>query len=227
MNPVRSPRKFSPRRVFIVDDHPMMRLGLRQFLGEAGELTAGGEASTAAEALTGIGAVDPDVVLLDIALEGPSGLDLLKDLRIHHGGIPVLIHSMHDEAIFAERALRAGARGYLMKQETGSRLIQALRQVLRGEIYLSERLRCATDSHSGASEVRTPISTLTDREFELFRLIGAGKSSHQIAKDLHLSLKTVDAHREHMKRKLMVRGSTELNLLAARWNASESQHLKR
>lgn len=212
--------------MFIVDDHPMMRLGLRQFLGEAGDLTVCGEASTALEALAGISVVGPDVVLLDVALEGPSGLDLLKDLRLHHRDIPVLIHSMHDEAIFAERALRAGARGYLMKQETGSRLIQALRHVLRGEIYLSERLRSATDSDARVAGVRTPISTLTDREFELFRLIGAGKSSHQIAKDLHLSLKTVDAHREHMKRKLMVRGSTELNLLAVRWNASDSQEMK-
>lgn len=223
---MRSAKKPIRRRVFVVDDHPMMRLGLKQFLGEAGDLTVCGEASTAAEALAGIGATGPDVVLLDIALEGPSGLDLLKDLRIHYRQIPVLIHSMHDEAVFAERALRAGARGYLMKQESGSRLIQALRHVLRGDLYLSENLRSAANSGVPASGVRTPISTLTDREFELFRLIGAGKSSQQIARDLHLSLKTVDAHREHMKRKLMVRGSTELNLLAVRWNASEGQELK-
>lgn len=219
----RSPHAPPRRRVLIVDDHPMMRLGLTRFLAEAGDLTVCGEAATAAEAMRAVEDTRPDVVLLDISLEGRSGLDLLKDLRARHRRLPVLVHSMHDEMIFAERTLRVGARGYLMKQETGARLIQALRQVLRGEVYLSERLRAP--SRSGKASSRnppTPIATLTDREFEVFRLIGGGRSSRQIADELHLSLKTIEAHREHMKRKLRVRSSTELNLLAVRWTASEA-----
>jgi len=217
----RSTSEVTRHRVFVVDDHPMMRVGLKLFLGEVSDLSVCGEASTADEAIRAMDLARPDVVLLDISLNGRSGLDVLKDFRVFHRRVPVLVHSMHDETIFAERALRAGARGYLMKQETGDYVIRALRQVLRGEIYLSERLRISVHSFGSQREVRTPISTLTDREFEVFRLIGGGRSSSQIAEELHLGLKTIDAHREHMKRKLKVRGSTELNLLAVRWVASE------
>jgi DNA-binding NarL/FixJ family response regulator len=212
----------SPRRVFVVDDHPMMRLGLRQFLEEAGDFMVCGEAATAAEALRDIPLKRPEVIVLDLSLAGRSGLDLLKDLRLHHPSIPVLVHSMHDEQVFAERALRAGAQGYLMKQETGVHVVQALRQVLRGETFLSDRLRSGSRGRrSGTRATRTPIASLTRREFEVFQLIGQGLSSQQIAAELGLSLKTIDAHREHMKRKLNVRGSTELNLLAVRWSATE------
>lgn len=208
------------RRIFLVEDHPMMRLGLRQCLSQETDLLVCGEASSASAALAALERTKPDLIMLDISLEGRSGLDLLKDLRARHPSTPVLVHSMHDEAIYAERALRAGARGYLMKQETGDKLVAAIRQVLRGEIYLSDAMRRSGPKKSAAKpgrSPRTPISRLTDREFEVFRLIGGGFTNRQIAAQLHISLKTVDAHREHIKRKLSLTSSTALNLLAVRW----------
>ena len=164
------------RAVFIVDDHPMMRLGIRQFLTQEPDLAVCGEASSAAKALVGVEATKPNLVLVDIFLEGPSGFDLLKDLRLRFPHTPVLVHSMHDEVIYAERALRAGARGYLMKQESGDQMATAVRSVLRGEIYLSERLRAPTPKSgtNKSSAVQTPIASLTPREFEIFQLIGRG-----------------------------------------------------
>jgi DNA-binding NarL/FixJ family response regulator len=150
---------------------------------------------------------------------------LLKDLRIRFPRLRVLIHSMHDETIFAERALRAGACGYLMKQETGDELVAAIRQVLRGDIYLSKALQRPAETASIANKspvLRTPIATLTDREFEIFRLIGRGNPNHDIAHQLHLSLKTVEAHREHIKRKLNLATSTALNLMAVRWETESA-----
>jgi DNA-binding NarL/FixJ family response regulator len=215
---MKRPRKLrDAKRILIVDDHPMMRLGLRQFLLQDSNLEVCAEASSAGEALEEVKRCLPDMVLLDISLEGRSGLDLLKDLRIHHPRIPVLVHSMHDQAIYAERALRAGARGYLMKQETGAKLLHAVRRVLAGEIYLSEKAGGVRSRKSGKQEPQTRVSSLTSREFEVFRLIGAGCVNKEIANLLHISFKTVEAHREHIKRKLGVNSSTSLNLLAVRW----------
>jgi DNA-binding NarL/FixJ family response regulator len=210
--------------VLIVDDHPMMRLGLRQFLTQEPDLSVCGELSNAAAALTAIERLKPDLVLLDIALEGRSGLDLLKDLRGRFPRIPILVHSMHDEAIFAERVLRGGARGYLMKQESGEKLVAAVRHVLRGEIYVSERLRMQKPktARKRARAGETPIGRLSDREFEVFRLIGRGHINREIARELHISLKTVDAHREHIKRKRGLTNSTALNLMAVRWESEQA-----
>jgi DNA-binding NarL/FixJ family response regulator len=215
MKTLTSPRV---RRIVVVDDHPMMRVGLRQYLAQEPDVEVCGEAADAAEALTLLERVSPDLLILDISLEGRSGLDLLMDLRVRFPELPVLVHSMHDQSIYAERALRAGARGYLTKQETGDKLLSAVRQVLRGEIFLSESLRAPRKRvGKGRNGSSTLISTLTEREFEVFRLIGRGLHNQQIAKQLHISLKTVEAHRDHIKRKLHLASSTALNLLAVRW----------
>ncbi len=206
------------RKIVVVDDHPMMRVGLRQYLAQEPDVEVCGEAANATEALSVVERVSPDLLILDISLEGRSGLDLLKDLRLRFPELPVLVHSMHDQSIYAERALRAGARGYLTKQETGDKLLSAVRQVLRGEIFLSESLRAPRKrARQGRSGSSTLISTLTEREFEVFRLIGRGLHNQEIAKHLHISLKTVEAHRDHIKRKLHLASSTALNLLAVRW----------
>jgi DNA-binding NarL/FixJ family response regulator len=215
----------SRRRVFIVDDHPMMRLGLAQFLTQNGDLSICGEAADAAAALAGIERLHPDLVVLDIALEGRSGLDLLVDLRRRFPQIPVLVHSMHDAMIYAERALAAGARGYLTKQETGEKVRIAVRQVLSGKTYLSPRLQAHEPARARRTSRRpalTPIGSLSPREFEVFHLIGRGGTNQEIARHLHISLKTVEAHREHIKRKLRVSTSTALNLLAVRWESEQT-----
>jgi len=198
----------------------MMRFGLRQLLAEESDLVVCGEAVNGKDALAAVARFKPDLMLLDITLPGPSGLDLLKDLRESYPNLRVLIHSMHDEAIFAERALRAGAHGYLMKQEAGDEIVAAIRQVLRGEIYLGKTLRLPTGRSSARKKpglTTTPIGTLTNRELEIFRLIGCGNINKEIARQLHLSLRTIEAHREHIKRKLNLASSTALNLMAVRW----------
>ena len=167
----------SPRRVFIVDDHPMMRLGLSHFLTQDGDISICGEAADAGAALAGIERVHPDPVLLDISLEGRSGLDLLRDLRLRFPRLAVLVDPMHDELIYAERALAAGARGYLMKQEGGEKLRMAVRQVPSGRIYLSGRLQASGPARGGRTSRQlapTPIGSLSQRELEVFRLVGRG-----------------------------------------------------
>ncbi len=204
----------------------MMRLGLRQFLTEEPDLCICGEAANASAALEMVEKLKPDLVLVDVVLDGPSGLDLLKDLRVRFPHIPVLVHSMHDETVFADRALQAGASGYLMKQETADKLADAIRQVLRGGIYLSESLRERTRKSSRGAKnasVQTPISRLTHRELEVFQMIGKGCANKQVADQLHISIKTVEAHRDHIKRKLNLTSSTALNLLAVRWEYERAQ----
>lgn len=211
----------SKKRILIVDDHPMMRLGLRQYLLQDPLLEVCGEAASAAEALKEMERSLPDLVLLDISLEGRSGLDLLRDLRVRFPQVPVLMHSMHDQMIYADRAIREGARGYLMKQETGDKLLEAVTRVLSGETYLSSRVRRARGRSSRKKPAQTRVSALTSREFEVFQLIGAGLVNKEIARELNISLKTVEAHREHIKRKLGVESSTALNLLAVRWQSEQ------
>ena len=185
-----------------------------------------GEAADAAAALAGIEQTHPELVLLDISLEGRSGLDLLRDLQCLFPEIPVLVHSMYDEMIYAERALAAGARGYLMKQESGEKVLLAVRQVLRGETYLSEHLRATGPARTTLPSLHfslTPIGRLTKREFEVFCLIGQGRDNQEIARQIHATVRTVEAHREHIKGKLKVKTSTGLNLLAVRWESAQSR----
>lgn len=213
------------KRVLLVDDHPMTREGLAALIGNQADLEVCGEAGTAHEALEKIASLKPDVVLSDITLPDKSGLELIKDIQAMHPGVLVLVISMHDEALYVERVLRAGGRGYIMKQEGGKKISEAIRQVLAGHISVSEKMsakilevfsgrRTASDS--------SPVETLTDREFEVFQLIGQGLETKQMADKLHISTKTVEIHRARIKAKLKLNSMPELIRYAVRWVESEN-----
>jgi DNA-binding NarL/FixJ family response regulator len=208
------------RTVFIVDDHPMMRHGLSQLISNEPDLAACGEAEDAQQALAFLAGNTPDLVLADISLPDKHGLELIKDIQALHPALPVLVVSMHDESLYAERVLRAGGRGYIMKQEGGKKMIQAIRTVLNGQIYVSEKMSAKIlEIFSGRrSETnRSPVEKLTDREFEVFQMIGLGKGTRQIAETLHLSVKTVEVHRLHIKEKLELTDAPSLVRYAVRW----------
>ena len=208
------------KQLLIVDDHPMMRKGLLRLVEDERDLAVCGEADTAGQAMNLIGKCKPDLVLADITLPDKSGLELIKDLQTMHPGLPVLVISMHDESIYAERVLRAGGRGYIMKQAGGERMLEAIRRVLSGQFYVSENMSAkifeglsGRRSQAGGS----PMEKLSDREFEIFQLIGQGRSTQEIALQLHLSAKTVEVHRLHIKEKLELKTSSELIRHAVRW----------
>ena len=219
------PKPKTRKNIFIVDDHPVFREGLCGVIRREGDLTVCGEADGAAQALTAIERLNPDLALVDIGLPGRSGLELIKDLRAARPDNAVLVISMHDEALYAERVLRAGGRGYIMKQEGPEKILQAIRLVLAGQIYLSSKMSVRIlDTFSGRhNRGGSPISRLTDRELEILQLVGQGKDSHEIARQLNLSYKTVDAHRGHIKEKLELRNHTELISYAARWIEAQPQ----
>jgi DNA-binding NarL/FixJ family response regulator len=207
-------------KVLIVDDHPMMRQGLAQLINYEPDLEACCEAESAQQALEAIATGQPELVLIDISLPDKHGLELIKDLRVMHPNLPILVVSMHDESLYAERVLRAGGRGYIMKQEGGKKMMQAIRTVLRGQIYVSEKMSAKIlEIFSGRrpENSRSPIERLTDREFEVFQLIGQGKGTRQIAEALHLSVKTVEVHRLHIKEKLSLEDAPSLVRYAVRW----------
>jgi DNA-binding NarL/FixJ family response regulator len=205
-------------RILIVDDHPMMREGLRTLISREHDLAVCGEAETAGQALEAVANLKPDLVLADISLPGRNGVELIKDIRSLQPAVLILVISMHDESLYAERVLRAGARGYIMKQESGPTMIQAIRQVLAGRIYLSDKMSARIlENVAGKRAKASPIERLSDREFEVFQLIGRGKSTVQIAEELHLSTKTVEAHRAQVKAKLDLRTMPELISFASRW----------
>ncbi len=208
------------KTVLIVDDHPMMRQGLVQLIESEPDLELCGESETAQAALEAIERTCPDLLLLDISLPDKSGLELIKDLAAIHPSLLILVISMHDESLYAERVLRAGARGYIMKQEGGKRLMEAIRQVLAGKIYVSEKIASKIlEIFSGRrAEVETSsVGRLSDREFEVFQLIGQGRSTKEIAQRLHLSVKTVEVHRANIKEKLGLKTAPELVHFAVRW----------
>ncbi len=212
-------------RVFVVDDHPIVRQGLALLVNGEPDLTVCGEAEDAHKAMQSVSATKPDILVLDISLNGPDGLDLLKSVRTRHPDLPVLVLSMHDELIYAERALRAGAQGYIMKQEATDKVLVALRRILGREIYVSERIANRMLQHYiGSPAVGTPssIAGLTDRELEVFRLIGEGHSTRQIAEELHISVKTVESYQAHIKEKLSLRSARELVQHAIRWTINEN-----
>lgn len=213
------------KKVFLVDDHPIMRQGLKQLIDNEPDLSVCGEAADSHEAITGIQALTPDLVLLDISLPGRSGLELLKDLHALQPGILVLVVSMHDESLYVERVLKAGGRGYIMKQEGGEKFLEAIRHVLKGQIYVSQKMSAKLlEIFSGrrAEAASSPVEFLTDREFEVFQLIGSGKSTREIANELQLSVKTVEVHRINIKEKLKLNTSNELIWYAVRWGESQS-----
>lgn len=212
------------RKVLVVDDHPIVREGLSQMINREPDLAVCGHAADTPEALQLIGTLKPDILIVDISLDGPDGLDLLKHIRAHDPGLPVLILSMHDESIYAERALRAGANGYIMKQEATDRVLDALRRILNREVYVSSRIanKMLQQFVSGSSNEKrhSSVDDLSDRELEVLRLIGAGHGTRQIAEELRLSVKTVETYQAHLKEKLALRNSRELVQYATRWAMS-------
>ena len=203
----------------------MMRQGLCQLIEAEPDLSVCGEAETAGNAFEAITALKPDLVLADISLPDKNGLELIKDVQSIAPGLAVLVISMHDESLYAERVLRAGGRGYIMKQEGGKKLMRAIRQVLSGQIYVSEKMSAKIlELFSGrrAEAESAPVGNLTDREFEVFQLIGQGKSTKEIAAGLHLSTKTVEVHRINIKHKLNLKSAPELIRYAVRWIESGS-----
>jgi DNA-binding NarL/FixJ family response regulator len=197
---VSSKGRGAKRRILIVDDHPIVCRGLRELVADEPDLEVCGEAADVSEALQQLEATRPDVVVVDLSLKGGHGIELIQKIKARSDRVKMLVSSMHDESLFAERVLRAGATGYISKQESPEKIIDALRQVLRGEI-LEEN----------------PIQSLSDRELEVFEMIGQGLSTKQIAKRLHLSHKTVETHREKIKAKLNLSNSAELSRRATQW----------
>ena len=212
-------REPAKKRILVVDDHPMMRQGLAQLINNEADLAVCWEADTAGQALEMVSAHKPDLVLADISLPGKNGLELIKDIRALNPAALILVVSMHDETLYAERALRAGARGYIMKQEGGKKLMAAVRQILSGQIYVSEKMSARIlELFSGRrAESSSPMEKLSDREFEVFHLIGLGKGTRVIADQLHLSVKTVEVHRANIKEKLKLKSATDLVRAAVRW----------
>jgi DNA-binding NarL/FixJ family response regulator len=213
--------------VFIVDDHPLVREGLTNLINRQSDLVVCGEAKDSAEALDGMTKERPDVAIIDISLTNESGLELIKQLVKQFPQVALIVLSMHDEALYAERALRAGARGYVMKHETSKNVLTSIRRVIGGDIYVSERivnriaLRLTSARRAAAS---SPVERLSDRELEIFQLLGQGRTPSEIARDLNLSLKTVQAYCARAKDKFGVTSLTELLRAAIRWD--DASHVK-
>jgi len=208
-----------PIRVVIVDDHPVVRQGLSLLLEQEGDMAFVGEAESTVEALKVLEEVRPDVAVVDISLRDSNGIELVKDIRIRWPEMLVLVLSMHDESFYAERVLRAGARGYVTKDEDGSRVVTAIRRVLAGEIYLSERMSSKmlcklVDNRPGSG---LSVECLSDRELQVFEMIGQGHGTRNIADALHLSAKTIESHRERIKKKLKFANASELLQHAIQW----------
>lgn len=211
-------------RVVVVDDHPLLRKGVSQLIDQENDLSVVGEAEDAHKAIVAIETAKPDVALIDIALSGTSGIELLKDIKARFPKLKTLVLSMHDESVYAHRALRAGACGYIMKQEGTEKVLLALRKVLQGEVYLSERLgnrMLHTLVNGRKSLAASPVEALSDRELEVFSMIGQGHGTRAVAEKLHLSIKTIESHRAHIKEKLNLRSATELVHHAIQWVQSE------
>ena len=208
------------KTVLVVDDHSLLRQGLAMLINREPDLVVCGEAEEGAAAMKAIAAARPDIMIADISLNGPDGLEMLKNIRILYPDLPVLILSMHDETIYAERALRARANGYIMKQEATDQVLVAVRRILDGEIYLSNRManKLLQQYMSGGTiEADSRLAALSDRELEVFRLIGEGQGTRQIADALHLSMKTVESYQAHLKEKLSLRTGRELMQYAIQW----------
>jgi DNA-binding NarL/FixJ family response regulator len=207
-------------KVFLVDDHPLVREWLSQLIQREDDLAVCGEAEDTQEALHKIEQTKPDIVVADISLKNTHGLELVKDLQARLPSLPVLVLSMHDESLYAERVLRAGAKGYITKQEATKKILQAVRQVLSGQIYISEKMasRMVHKMVLGrADNQKSPIERLTDRELEVFQLIGRGQGTRRIAADLHLGVKTVESYRARIKEKLKLEDGTQLLQHAIQW----------
>lgn len=209
-----------PYRILTVDDHPMVRMGLEQLIADEPDLEICGECESAEEALRLVETTRPDLVVLDLSLKGTHGLTLIRDIKARFRGVPILVYSMHDEMLFGERALQAGARGYVNKQADTDELLEAMRKVLQGGVAVSPQVAegmLARVAEGGLQPGRDPVATLSNRELEVFQLLGRGLTVRQIAERLNRSMKTVETHRERIARKLHVGGSAELIRRAVEW----------
>lgn len=210
-------------KIYIIDDHPIMVQGLKELINNQKDLKVIGSADDWHVALEQVKKIQPDLIMLDVTLKDANGIEVLKNLKIHVPNIKILMLSMHDENLYAMRSLKAGAQGYIMKQEAVEKVLSAIRQVLAGEVYLSESMSKRTMFQllgRGGTRTGSPLEDLSDRELEVFTLIGQGCTTRQIAEKLHLSIKTVETHRAHIKEKLNLKNSTELVQHAIHWRES-------
>ena len=217
------PGRMNKHRVFLVDDHPIVRQGLTLLINQEPDLEVCGEVESAWSVGAALAALSPDVLVLDISLNGPDGIDLLKNIRLTDANLPILVLSMHDESVYAERALRAGANGYIMKQEATEKVLVAIRRILQREVYMSDRMasRMLRQMVSkSAIPQAASIASLSDRELEVFRLIGDGHGTREIAEALHLSIKTVESYQAHIKDKLALPSARALVQRAIEWKIS-------
>lgn len=220
VQPKQTPVKDTRSRILLVDDHAVVRFGITQLINRQSDLVVCGEEEDASRAMSAISNLKPDLVIADISLKDSSGLELMRNIKAQYPRIPILVVSVHDESIYAEIAFRAGALGYLMKEEALEKILTAIRRVLSGAIYVSDNLaakmlqqqvRGQTDIHE------SPVKGLSDRELEVFQLIGAWKKTREIADELHLSIKTIEYYREQIKRKLNLKNAAELTQYATSW----------
>ena len=217
--------KSAAKRILLIDDHPIMRHGLAQLIRAAEELEVCGEAGSAREGLERALALKPDVVIVDLTLPDKSGLELLKDIHAMLPGMQCLVLSMHDESLYAERVLRSGARGYIMKETAAENLISAIRKVLSGGLYLSDSLAAKMLEQAALGRPKLPgggVDALTDRELEVLEAIGSGKATKIIAEQLKISARTVEAHRAHIKEKLNITDGPGLVRYAVQWMESRA-----
>lgn len=210
----------SKDKVIIVDDHPIVREGLENLINQESDLEVCGQASDANQAMKVIMALNPDTVIVDICLKEKNGLELIKDIKVLYPNLPILALSMHDESLYAERVLRAGAKGYIMKHQATENVVKAIRKVIRGQLYISDKMTekimsKLVDKKTEADD--SPIDCLSDRELEVFLLIGKGYGTRQISKDLYLSVKTIETYRAHIKEKLNLIDAAELLQYAIQW----------
>jgi DNA-binding NarL/FixJ family response regulator len=216
----------APASILIVDDHPLFRNGLRQLIDHEPGLIVCGEATEIEEAVRLVAETKPDLVIVDISLGNQSGIDLIRNLKSNDGELPLLVVSMHDESLYAERALRAGAMGYVMKHEPPKTYKLAIRSVLAGEMYLSPRMATSLVAklmRAGKAQEESPVNRLSDRELDVFRLLGQGKGTRQIAEELSLTVPTISSFRARIKEKLQLKNSAELVLQAIRWTQEDSK----
>ncbi len=208
------------KKIVVVEDHPIVRSGIVQLINFEDDICSVGEAESTTEALDVIKKVKPDLVLIDLFLKGESGLELIKDLKKVDPGILIIVVSLHDENVYAERVMRAGAKGYIMKSEATESILTAIRQVLKGGLYLSSNMqtKLLNKMIGGGNPLIPEVDALSDREFEVFELIGKGVSTRKIAEKLFLSIKTIDTYKSHIKSKLNIKDSTELIQFATEWS---------
>jgi DNA-binding NarL/FixJ family response regulator len=212
-------------KILLVEDHQIVRQGIAQIINTENDMEVCAEAANASEALKLIAKRQPDLVITDISLNGMNGIEFLKHLKVQYPDLPAMVLSMHDEALYAERALRAGALAFVMKRESSEEVMKAIRSVLRGKFYVSESVggRIFQKFLNSKRPTESPIAALSDRELEVFELLGHGRGSQEIARELHLSVKTVDTHRSHIKEKLNLHSVPEMIQRAVQWVEQESR----